>query len=70
MHLIMYAYHYQKQDGGLMFRYDNTAHHMIINTFPYHKHTGEGEILAAQAPDLEKVLRDIEILTKPDHATS
>jgi hypothetical protein len=65
LHLVMYAYHYQRQDGGLIFRYDNTAHHMNIDTFPYHKHSSEGEILSAQAPDMEKVLREIESLMKP-----
>jgi len=70
MRLVMYAYHNQKQAGGLIFRYDNTAHHMNIDTFPYHKHSGEGEILPAQAPDLEKVLREIEPLINPDQIDS
>ncbi len=55
---------------GLIFRYDNTAHYMNIDTFPYHKHSGEGEVLAAQAPDLEKVLREIEPLINPDQMDS
>jgi hypothetical protein len=70
MRLIMYAYNYQKLNGSLAFRYDNTPHHMNVNTFPYHQHTGEGKIIAAQAPDLEKVLREIEMLIKPEEAAS
>jgi hypothetical protein len=29
---VIYAYHYQKADGELIFRYDNTAHHRSIST--------------------------------------
>ncbi|MFZ5820816.1 MAG: toxin-antitoxin system TumE family protein, partial [Chloroflexota bacterium] len=34
---MMYAYHYQSLEGALVFRYDNTAHHKSISTFPLHK---------------------------------
>ena len=40
---IMYAYHYQKADGALIFRYDNTAHPRSIPTFPYHRHLHSGD---------------------------
>jgi hypothetical protein len=43
---------------------------MNINTFPYHKHKDEGEVLAVQAPDLEKVLREIEPLINPGQMDS
>ena len=56
---IMYAYHYQKQDGTLIFRYDNTAHHRTIPTFPNHKHERDA-VLTADIPALEDVLREIE----------
>jgi len=57
---VMYAYHYQKADGTLIFRYDNTAHHKSISTFPYHKHLQDGDVGASDAPSLEQVLREIE----------
>jgi hypothetical protein len=66
MRLIMYAYHYQTPSGDLVFRYDNTAHHMQVETFPHHKHIRTGEIMASQALDLEKVLREIEIIMGAD----
>ncbi len=57
---IMYAYHYQAANGALVFRYDNTAHHQAIPTFPFHKHLKEGDISASAVPSLEQVLREIE----------
>lgn len=57
---VMYAYHYQKADGTLIFRYDNTAHHKSVPTFPYHKHTVDGNVGASDIPSLEQVLREIE----------
>ena len=60
LRLVMYSYHYQGADGKLIFRYDNAAHHMQVNTFPHHKHIGDKDIVAAQAPGLEAVLLEVE----------
>jgi hypothetical protein len=57
---IMYAYHYQKISGVLIFRYDNTAHHPTISTFPFHKHLNDDKIISSEIPSLEQVLREIE----------
>ena len=57
---IMYAYHYQNADGDLIFRYDNTAHHRSVPTFPIHKHTMGGGVTSSEVPSLEQVLREIE----------
>ncbi|MBI5842064.1 MAG: hypothetical protein HZB19_18410 [Chloroflexi bacterium] len=59
---IMYAYHYQRADGSLVFRYDNTAHHRSVPTFPSHKHLMGGDVTSSGVPSLEKVLREIEAL--------
>jgi hypothetical protein len=57
---ISYAYHYQRADGALILRYDNTPHHPEITaTFPHHKHAGE-KIEASVAPDLHDVLQEID----------
>jgi len=58
---MMYAYHYQKADGTLIFRYDNTAHHKSISTFPHHKHETD-KVTGSNAPSLEQVLREIKNL--------
>jgi len=66
MRTIMYAYHYQNSEGALIFRYDNTAHHMNVTTFPHHKHTADGNIASVHdMPKLEGVLREIEVLRLP-----
>lgn len=59
---VMYAYHYQKADGSLIFRYDNTAHHRSVATFPHHKHGAKDLVTGSSAPTLEQVLREIEYL--------
>ncbi len=57
---VMYAYHYQTNDGELIFRYDNTAHHRAVSTFPNHKHLEHGDVTSSASPSLEQVLREIE----------
>lgn len=59
---VMYAYHYQTAEGKFIFRYDNTAHHKAVPTFPYHKHLMGGEVTSSDIPSLEKILREIEVL--------
>ena len=58
---IMYSYHYQREDGSLIFRYDDTPHFPTLPQFPHHKHTGsQAEATASEPPDLIAVLREIE----------
>ena len=59
-----YAYHYQSADEILIFRYDNTDHFPNLPTAPHHKHVGETNVIAADAQDLESVLREIEGMIK------
>lgn len=66
LHKIMYAYHYQRADGSLIFRYDNTEHHPSVPTFPHHKHSRNDEVTSSDAPSLEQVLREIESLIAQD----
>lgn len=59
----MYAYHYQQAEGQLVFRYDNTAHHLDLPTAPHHKHLAHpARVVPATPPNLETVLREIELL--------
>jgi hypothetical protein len=55
-----YAYHYQRGDETVIFRYDNARHFSNLPTAPHHKHIGENDVIAADAPDLESVLKEIE----------
>ena len=59
----MYAYHYQRPDGTLVFRYDNTPHFPALSTFPHHKHEGsESNVVSASPPDLQAILTEIQDL--------
>lgn len=61
--LIKYVYHYQRDSGELVFRYDNAPHFPNLATFPHHKHSAsESNVESADAPDLAKVLNEIEAL--------
>ena len=57
---VMYAYHYQSSEGILLFRYDDTAHHKSVPTFPFHKHLKDGNVTSSAIPSLEQVVREIE----------
>lgn len=59
-----YTYHYQRADGSMIFRYDNAPHFPKLPSAPHHKHVGESEVVAANAPDLQTVLKEIERLIK------
>ena len=55
---LSYAYHCQDARGNLVFRYDNAAHTPAL-PFGEHKHVPSGEVVAAEAPELEAVLEEI-----------
>jgi hypothetical protein len=61
---LSYRYHYQNPDGRIIFRYDNTPHHLDISTYPNHKHAGES-VISAVRPEIEKVLLEVK-----EHITS
>lgn len=52
-----YSYHWQKQGGELIIRWDNKPHWRDIETFPHHKHQG-GNVLASERIDVYEVLKD------------
>jgi hypothetical protein len=47
-------------NGTTIFRYDDTDHFLELPTAPHHKHVGESDVIAASAPDLQSVLKEIE----------
>lgn len=57
-----YTYHYQRADGTMVFRYDNAPHFQKLPSAPHHKHVGENDVIATNAPDLQSVLKEIESL--------
>ena len=60
-----YTYHYQREDGTLVFRYDNAPHFPDLPSAPHHKHVGESDVIAADAPDIFSVLKEVEDLLQP-----
>jgi len=57
-----YAYHFQRVDETIIFRYNNAKHYLHLPSAPHHKHLGETEVITANAPDLQSVLKEIEAL--------
>ncbi len=53
----MYAFHYQDENGRLLFRYDNASHKPSLD-FIDHKHIGE-QIIPSKVPNLGNVLEEI-----------
>ena len=68
------AYHYQRPDGSLIFRYDNTRHYRGLPTFPHHKHLADDvNVISSPSPDLQVVLdeiRQIVVMALDDTATN
>ena len=61
---ISYTYHFQSAEGKMIFRYDDSDHFPNLLSAPHHKHTGENDVIAANAPDLQSVLHEIERMIK------
>jgi len=55
---LSYRYHYQKPDGSVIFRYDNTPHHPEVSTHPEHKHLRES-VVGTSRPDMERVFAEV-----------
>jgi hypothetical protein len=70
----VYAYHYQRPGGGLIFRCDNTHHYRTLPTFPHHKHLADdSDVISESPPDLSAVLdeiRQIVVMALGDTATN
>ena len=56
-----YSFHWQRNDGTLICRWDNAPHHCDVTTFPHHLHEGATGGAEALAPvDAFVVLGEIE----------
>jgi hypothetical protein len=53
-----YKYHFQTNNGEMIFRYDNAPHHQNVETFPHHKHI-RTEIIESNAPEIGQILAEI-----------
>lgn len=53
-----YAYHFQRKDGSLIFRYDNAVHRPALG-YRNHKHTAEGLVIEASPPDFQELFEEV-----------
>ena len=52
-----YSFHWQTQNGSLIKRWDNAAHHPEVKTHPHHIHDGvELNVLPCQPVDAEAII--------------
>lgn len=56
-----YSFHWQKDDGKLIIRWDNSPHHKNIETFPHHKHINKA-VESSKEISLRQVLKYIKKL--------
>jgi len=52
-----YGYHYQDEEGNLVFRYDNKPHFRDLPTYPDHKHMPDG-VGPAYRPGIQDVVAE------------
>jgi Family of unknown function (DUF6516) len=58
--VIKYSFHWQRNDGQLIKRWDNAAHHPEIETYPHHLHDGAEDVVFAYQPvSFEEILQII-----------
>ncbi|RQD74321.1 MAG: hypothetical protein D5R97_07950 [Candidatus Syntrophonatronum acetioxidans] len=60
-----YSYHWQRGDGELIVRWDNSPHHREIETFPHHRHIKD-RIEASKEIGLKEVLKYIFNMSKKE----
>ena len=53
-----YSFHWQKENGELIIRWDNAPHRQEIRTFPHHVHTKDG-VKESYSITLDDILRKI-----------
>ncbi len=54
-----YSYHWQESNRKLLVRWDNSAHHKHIETYPHHLHQGNN-VLPSYQISCEEILKVIE----------
>ncbi len=52
------VFKYQNEDEKLIFRYDNVKHKPVLR-FIEHKHTSDGDVVAARSPDLRDLVDEV-----------
>jgi hypothetical protein len=58
-----YSYHWQKESGEIIIRWDNKPHWRNIQTFPHHRHE-EGKVLPSRRITIDEVIEIIKVKIK------
>jgi hypothetical protein len=59
-----YSFHWQKETGNLVKRWDNVAHHPEIDTFPNHIHIeADRNVHPSEPMNFDKVIEMLESIT-------
>lgn len=53
-----YSYHWQKENGEMLIRWDNSPHYKHLKTFPHHVHES-GSIKPSHRITVEEVIEEI-----------
>lgn len=53
-----YSYHWQKEDGEMLIRWDNSPHYKNLKTFPHHVHE-YGDIKPSHRISVDEVIKEI-----------
>lgn len=53
-----YSYHWQKQNGEMIMRWDNKPHWKHLKTHPHHKHI-KNEVMPCSRPDIAEIIEEI-----------
>jgi hypothetical protein len=56
-----YSYHWQKENGDVIIRWDNAPHYKGLKTFPHHRHEGN-RVFPSHRITIEEVIATIKIL--------
>lgn len=60
IHVVTYSYHWARENGDCIKRWDNTPHHPELASFPYHVHVGQSASAFTSEPKcLQNVLDEI-----------
>lgn len=58
INVVKYSYHWQTDNGKLVKRWDNAAHHPEISTYPHHLHDGSEDcVLDYDHLDIQQILK-------------
>jgi len=53
-----YSYHWQKENGELIVRWDNKPHWKNLKTFPHHRHE-KGKVYSSHRVNIDDVIKTI-----------